>query len=435
MQDEREAAYPHLSSLARRKNGRKRARSSSPTSSPMGKTNSPVVNIKQLAQALKSPHPDPTLDLWDRYTLGGSGADAGRHNATGTGLNALFATGSPRPVGRNVGSTPQKESALRRSITSRGLHFNKRRKTDMQDETPTATGRGATSKYSLVTSLLDSVTSSMQDTQENENSSPLMDRGNLQQDVQGEPAGSPSPRKKTRSSLPSSPPCSRRSQSKHTEGETAHPVQETASPLGPINEFGDDDFDDDVFMAIDAQVGAATTSASSGLDDSTTGVQQSSDPGELAERPDSRKSPRNSPRKTPYLPQGTPCAKASSALASDDYGLDDDDIDDDTLMELADQVAPVNSSVPASLDQGGKQAHTNTAHPLSTAGANPAPDDVLFDDDFGDDADWDAVELAATQAATSQPPKSQSAPRTSNVSGSIPVCHHGRPEGPVKKVY
>lgn len=425
MQDEREAVYTHLSELARRKKGKKRARSSSPTSSPMGKTNSPVVNVKKLAQALKSPHPDPTLDLWDRYTLGGVGGDAVSQDGSGVGLSDLFATGSPRPAGRNVGATPQKESALRRSITSRGLNFNKRRKIEAEEDTPTNAGREGASKYSLVTSLLDSVTSSMQDPQ-NEESSPLFNKENPGDEQEEGRPGSPSPRKRMRGSPPSSPPCLTSSRENPTEAETADPGQATTSPPDPADEYGDDDFDD-VFMAIDAQVKAAPV-VSSGHP-----PRPPPDAVEPAERQQPRKSPRKSPRKNVHPPPQTiNPAQAALAAPSDDYGIDDDDLDDDTLMELADQAAPTNSSGPAPLASGGPNLHSKNQ---PTAETNPTVDDDILDDDFGDDADWDAVELAATQAAVSQPSRSQHAPTPSNVPGSIPVCHHGRPEGPVYKIY
>src|SRR5699024_618799 len=112
---------------------RKRARSSSPISSPMGKASSPIINVKKLAQALKSPHPDPTLELWDRYTLSGAG-EATPHDTSAAGLNDMFETSSPRPVGRNPNVTPQRESALRRAITSSRLNFNKRRKIEVEED-------------------------------------------------------------------------------------------------------------------------------------------------------------------------------------------------------------------------------------------------------------------------------------------------------------
>lgn len=414
MQDDREAVFPHLSGLARRKKGRKRARSSSPTSSPMSKTDSPVVNIKKLAQALKSPHPDPTLDLWDRYTLGGVGGATDSQDGSGMGLHDLFATGSPRPAGRTAGVTPQAESSLRRAVPSSRLHFNKRRKLEPEEETPTDAGRGGASKYSLVTSLLDSVTSSMQEPQGNQGSSPLLNKENARQGSPRGSAGSPSPRKRTRASPPSSPPCSIQPRNERAGSEAADIAPKpTGLPIS-TDEFGDDDFDDELFMDIDAQVGATT-------------AQAAPDTMKPAERPQPRKSPRKSPRKNVYPPpRAMPPAQAASAAAAEDVDFDDDDLDDDALMELADQAAPANSSIPAPLGSGPRTKQTDAP---AAADASLLVEDDMDEDDFGDDADWDAVELAATQAAPSQPPRSQYAPRTSGGSSSIPVRHHGRPEG------
>lgn len=429
MQDEREVIYPHLSDLARRRRGKKRARSSSPTSSPMGKTSSPIINVKKLAQALKSPHPDPTLELWDRYTLSGVG-ETTPHNPATVDLNDLFATSSPKPAGRNPNATPQKESALRRAITSSRLNFNKRRKIEVEEDVPEDT-EGAASKFSLVTSLLDSVTSSIQEPQENQEPSPLSNKENARQDPQRDPERSPSPRKRMRSSPPSSPPCSKNPRTEQAETEAAGLSLAAPNTAGPIEDFGDDDFDDDIFMAIDAQVGNTPVMSRGDSRGVAITAQPAPDPVNPPEQPQPRRSPRKSPRKNNYPPhQAMPPAQAAAAVAVDDYGLDDDDIDDDTLMDLADQAAPTNSAVPGSLGSAVSSASEAHAPAPAATGINlPAEDDMFDDDDFGDDADWDAAELAATQAVASQPPKSQTGHRTSNVAGSIHVCHHGRPEG------
>lgn len=429
MQDEREIIYPHLSDLARRRRGKKRARSSSPTSSPMAKTSSPIINVKKLAQALKSPHPDPTLELWDRYTLSGVG-ETTPHNASTAGLDDLFATSSPRPVGRNPNATPQKESTLRRAIMSSRLDFNKRRKIEVDEDAPGDT-RGAASKFSLVTSLLDSVTSSIQEPQENQEASPLSNKENTRQDSGSDSEKSPSPRKRMRSSPPSSPPCSKSSRAAQAEAEAASLDLAPPNIAGPIDDFGDDDFDDDIFTAIDTQVGNTPVMSCGDARGAAVADQPAPDPVKPTAQPQPRRSPRKSPRKDVYPPQAMPPAQAAAAVAVDDYGLDDDDIDDDTLMELADQAAPTNPAVPVSLSSKIRNApKAHAAHAPATAGTNVFTEDGMFDDnEFGDDADWDAVELAATQAAASQPSEAQPGPGTSNLAGSIPVCHHGQPEG------
>ena len=400
----------------------------------MGKTSSPIINVKKLAQALKSPHPDPTLELWDRYTLSGA-EKTSPHNASTAGVNDLFATSSPRLVGRNPNATPQKESALRRAITSSRLNFNKRRKVEVEEDSPADT-RGAASKFSLVTSLLDSVTSSIQEPRENQDASPLSDKENNRHDQERNPEKSPSPRKRMRSSPPSSPPRSNSPRTAQAEAEEAGLELAPPDTVGPVDDFGDDDFDDDIFMAIDAQIGNTPVMPCGGARGAINTDQPAPDPVKPMEQLQLRRSPRKSPRKNTYpRPQAKLPTQAAAAVAVDDYGLDDDDIDDNTLMELADQAAPTttNSAVPVSLGsktRSAQNAHAPHAPALTTAGTSlPAEDDMFDDDDFGDDADWDAVELAATQAVASQPLKSQTGPRASNVAGSTPVCHHGQPEG------
>ncbi|CAI4219897.1 unnamed protein product [Parascedosporium putredinis] len=382
LQDDRELYMP-LGGVVRRRKGRKRARSSSPTSSPITKVNSPAVNIKKLAQALRSPHPDPTLELWDRYTFKGGIRDGSPQERGGGDLADFLVASSPRPPAEGVGMTPQRESALRRAVASSRLHFNKRRKVEA-DGSPTymTGGGGGPSKYSLVTSLLDSVTSSMQEAPQNQDQSPLHLR-----EGQANPTrhDSPSPQPKQLSA----------SAGGHTQLPTAD------------NDYDDDDFDDDMLMEIDASIESAGISASH-----TT-------PKQAARAPS--RSPRKSPRKQTNPPK-TPAAanilddQEDGNDDDDDYGLDD--IDDDVFV-LAEQ-AVVKEPVPVvEVDLVSQWGHA------------PAPEksvvveEDLLDDDLGDDDDWNAVELAATQAAASQA-VFQDIPKLSNAVGSIPRAQKSR---------
>ncbi|KXJ89745.1 hypothetical protein Micbo1qcDRAFT_165090, partial [Microdochium bolleyi] len=71
--DARQGPQVSYSPIVPRRRNRKRARSSSPTSSPASssKVTTPAVNVKQLSRALKSPHADPAMELWDRFSLSG----------------------------------------------------------------------------------------------------------------------------------------------------------------------------------------------------------------------------------------------------------------------------------------------------------------------------------------------------------------------------
>jgi DNA replication ATP-dependent helicase Dna2 len=421
IQDERDAAYPHLSDLARRKNGRKRARSSSPISSPLSKSNSPAINFKKLAQALRSPHADPTLELWDRYTTAGGVAETGTRDVSAARGGGLYVTSSPKPPANGPDTAPHKQPALRRTVASTRLQFNKRRKLDHEEDAPADAKMGASSKYSLMTSLLDSVTSSMQD----QEPSPLSNRERLAQTTPVPLPESPSPRKRTR---PSGSPSLPRSAAPGTE----QVVAETGKMNGEVpphpaeSDYDDDDFDDDIFMAIDAQIGSAPLNPG--------GAAQNPAGSGFAQPTALKTPPRNPPRRSPRknLPvQAEPAARAPVASAppySDDYGLDDDDLDDNTLMQIADQATLVNPPARPPLESTTGNASAVHKQTRGTTEPRPAAEEDLLDDDFGDDADWDAVELAATQAVASQP-KSQHTPRPSNVAGSNTVCHHAQLRG------
>ncbi|KAK8111452.1 DNA replication factor Dna2-domain-containing protein [Apiospora kogelbergensis] len=87
-----------LSPMLPRKKGKKRARSSSPVSSPAAKSksNTPAMDVKRLCAALKSPHPDPALELWDRFSMTNSSA-ATPLGATHPDLANMMVSSSPRP--------------------------------------------------------------------------------------------------------------------------------------------------------------------------------------------------------------------------------------------------------------------------------------------------------------------------------------------------
>ncbi|KAM0426761.1 hypothetical protein ACHAPT_008077 [Fusarium lateritium] len=271
-----------LSPMMSRK-GRKRARSSSPVSSPAGEK-TPSVNVRKLAQALKSPHADPTLQLWDRYSLNTEDASG----LTNPALAQLMVSSSPRPK--------PNEANLRRAISC-GLNWPKRRRVERSTSGSFNSEKEMEAKSSLVTALLDTVTSSI--------------NGNDQ---------SPSPKKRRICAT------------------------STGSPRlkdGPASDYGDDDFDDfddDTIMQLEATINATQLEAK-------------------AEPP--APEPETRPDEEP------------EAGKLDEF----DDLDDDIFDDAEDLLTSV------------EQAQTTTVDP-----------DDEFGDPFGGDFDFEAVELAATQA-------------------------------------
>ncbi|KAH7312326.1 hypothetical protein B0I35DRAFT_53044 [Stachybotrys elegans] len=163
MWDNNDTSHVSTFSPMMHRRGRKRARSSSPVSSPLNdKLNTPVVNVKKLTKALRSPHADPTLELWDRYSLNAdSTTPTGIANPA---LAQLMVSSSPQPL---KGSSPQWGDGQLRRTASGGLSWPKRRKLEKtklgMQSSAEQRDLEAASKSSLVRALLDTVTSSMHD--------------------------------------------------------------------------------------------------------------------------------------------------------------------------------------------------------------------------------------------------------------------------------
>jgi len=418
----RDTIYHNMSDLVRHKRGKKRARSSSPTSSPSDKTAaSPAVNIQKLSQALKSPHTDPTLELWDRYTT--TTRDSTQHiESAGKFSDMMLISSSPKPASSG---TPRKADAgLRRTIPSSRLNF-KRRRIEIDDGSPLGSGAGSSSKYSLVTSLLDSV-ASMQE-------SPLRMVECASQAVENHEASqgnldeSPSPPKRSRPSLHHVPrmaalkpeaasnvaaarPSAGVAPGQEIVTDQQKPVQKTGS------DYGDDDFDDAMMIEIETRiaqsqavsceptqtqrkdkvpvVGTGIVANPISIYSSVGGIRSKefgdgdeefweAAVAEIKGRAASAGKPSQEPNH--QSGQGTDCN------AKSDYGLEDwDDIDDNALIELVAPVGNTSSIENESLmrDMGGNE-EVRELH-----------DTTLLDDD--DDIDWDAVEKGVSQALPMQ---------------------------------
>ncbi|CAF3631406.1 hypothetical protein QX201_012948 [Fusarium graminearum] len=327
-----------LSPMLTRK-GRKRARSSSPVSSPIAeKPNTPSVNVKKLAQALKSPHADPTLELWDRYSLNGTDtADTPLGLANPT-LAQLIVSSSPRPNRPAAG-----EASLRRTISC-GLNWPKRRRTERSTSGLSSEKEELeASKSSLVTALLDTVTSSINGQSEETQDTPE----------------SPSPKKRRVCATSSGSPVQLKPQPRpqpqilpppmqapeQRQGRSPTPIKVTgpaASSDYGDDEF-DDEFDDDTIMQLEASMTATQTEME--------------------------------PQPKAATPKNTLQDEVDDKL--DEF----EDLDDDIFNEAEDFITTDSQQVP--------QALTTKTDDL----------DEDFGDVFEEDFDFEAVELAATQAA------------------------------------
>ncbi|KAK8037880.1 hypothetical protein PG994_014647 [Apiospora phragmitis] len=356
-----------LSPMLTRKKGKKRARSSSPVSSPAAKSksNTPAMDVKKLCEALKSPHPDPALELWDRFSMTNSSAATPLGGAAHPALANMMVSSSPRPSKFLAGANPPpSDGGLRRAISC-GSHWPKRRRTERGEYRPSCISTVAEgspsggSKSSMVNTLLENMTGEL-----NKSSA-----SQLHQD----PSRSPSPRKKRqRPEAASASPPKLSSQSSTV---SRHQDAETSS------DYGDDDFDD-VLMELDATMPPTDNNCLEAV--------------------------------MPQPDTGPTSAVVPSVLEQTLFDDDDDandfgDVDDDVFAAAENLVVQAESShVPRNNSCNVLEEGAQVQQPLSAGEVQDVGEDA-FGDDFGVDFDFEAAEIAATQSA-----------KQSNVSGSFP---------------
>ena len=323
-----------MSPLLPRK-GRKRARSSSPLSSPASKLATPAVDVKKLAQVLKTPRADPALELWDRFSV--PGVNASPSGLTNPLLAQLLISSSPRP--KDGITALGSERSLRKAISC-GANWPKRRKADRVESSmgdASAAKSHPDSKLSMVSALLETVDGEIKKSkpaspQERppQRRSPRLQESARQSPLRPRPGSSPLAKKSTRS----------------IGGESIVERDKASS------DYGDDDFDDETLLGLDASILVEG-------DDSTLAV-----------------SSEESNQQAPALRKG----------ADDDFGDFDDDFFDGADDLIAEAEAKHASQNPFQGQQQPKPAEAWDG------------DDDVYGDDF-DDVDLDAVELAATQSA------------------------------------
>ena len=336
-----------LSPLLPRK-GRKRARSSSPISSPATKCATPAVDVKKLAQVLKTPRADPALELWDRFAVPGSNASPS--GLTNPLIAQLMVSSSPRPL--RDGSAPGSERPLRKAVSC-GANWPKRRKMERFDS-DSGDVPGGKAKSSMVSDLLETVngeitrstSAKVQTQQQRKLSSPKTHSAQMSPtDVQSYVEHSPC------RPQPGSSPLANKSSRGNVRSDSAT----TAAPADkPSSDYGDDDFDEETIMQLDASIHLAEG-------DDFTLVESSSDQAPLAPK-----------------------------ICEDDFG----DLDDDLFDGVEDLVAEVEAN---QMSQHNFQGQQHTKPALKGGGVD---DDAYGDDDDFGDVDFDAIELAATQAAS-----------------------------------
>ncbi|KAK3402247.1 hypothetical protein B0T20DRAFT_135208 [Sordaria brevicollis] len=333
------------------KHGKRRARSSSPVSSPAAKFTTPHVALKRVAATSNTPHADPASDMWTRFSSDATEASPSSHK------NPLFAqlmaSSSPRP--QSV------DRSLKKSVSC-GSAWPKRRRTICPDEeqiafTQDTPGR---KKTSLLSDILQSVDGKLKPT-----SAPAQAKK-----FPSPKKKSPSKRQTSSQTIPdqSSSP-SRKKAERHTTEAAVSNLPEKAS-----SDYGDDDFDfdDDTLLELDASfLGRGEGSTLIASDAVSPAPQESS----------------------------------KTAADKDEFGDLDDDIFDGAedlvaQVESATQQPTVRLSPRKRFSPQKRQSPRKRQSPKKLPQQVTVDEDDEFGDDFGDDFDFDAVEMAATQHAS-----------------------------------
>ncbi|KAI1118620.1 hypothetical protein F5Y14DRAFT_221498 [Nemania sp. NC0429] len=340
-----------------RKRGSKRARSSSPVSSPAAASTSVASagHVRRLSAALKSPRADPTVDLWDRFSLGGSTATTPL-GQTNPALAQVLVSSSPQPS--KMPSAGRGEGGLRRTISC-GASWPKRRRVERTDTMPimSVTAEGSpsnNSKSSMVNALLKSVTGELNRSKATR----------TQLDV----LKSPSPRKRryTPADRLSGSPKRPSSPSKSTSGAVG--ASRAAPTADNSSDYGDDDFDDDTLMSLDANISTA-----------------------LERQSQAQQSQETAPTKQIAEPDST---EQGQGTRLDEFA----DMDDDIFADAGDLLSQIDSACNVAQLATASQAPVSASVAPQEPVAGDMPDDP-YGDDFGGDFDFEAAEIAATQSS------------------------------------
>ncbi|KAI0204484.1 hypothetical protein F4808DRAFT_343839 [Astrocystis sublimbata] len=347
-----------------RKRGSKRARSSSPVSSPAAacsKSMIPRLGVSN-ASALQSPRADPSIELWDRFSLSGSAATTPLGAANPT-LASFMVSSSPQPKSGGLG---RGEAGLRRAISC-GTIWPKRRRVERSEAAPAPSvvvqgGPSHNSKSSMVNALLESVTGELNRSK----------AAQTRLDV----LRSPSPQKTLTNPAHhlSGSPRQRLSPSKSTFDQRPGAVDVSKGTGADDNssDYGDDDFDDDTLMSLDVDVNPPLAQTSPAT-----------------------------------LPPSQECAfkqatTSNPSTAGGNTMLDEfADLDDDIFADAGELLSQIESAC----ENGQPTTTSHSCVPGNTFAKNTVPDEPtedMYGDDFGGDFDFEAAEIAATQS-TKQP--------------------------------
>lgn len=424
------------------KQGRKRARSSSPLSSSQNETSNHFPSKKQsfdlqtLQKTLKTPQADPAGDLWARYALKTGGVRDGSPTRNETNFTELLRSSSPQTPGSH--SKKRELGGLRRAISCanewptsaakrRRLNHSGSQNQALCDLHPVE--RTENAKMSRVSLLVEQVQNALlrsrtRDVKGKQNleSSPLPDKGTAINQSQSSPTSGThghTDQKQALANLEHSDTIA--------EAELQVAQNECSHGLEKGSEFEDDDFDDDELLEvvhaslapeqpIDTHVVNNVRTAPSKQTSAETG-------------PACSKSPVPPKIKSEYVIKKTKPgrldASAGKVEAPDIFkapsSLHDDFEDDDDDMSAADieslvAVYDLQPRSPPKRGQKSSMPQESTRKPLTELdGANKSTTvtetrivpkkkniiEVSSDEEFGEEADFD--DIVAQCTAASQP--------------------------------
>ncbi|ERF76175.1 hypothetical protein EPUS_01509 [Endocarpon pusillum Z07020] len=396
--------------------GKKRARSSSPTTSSQNQKSTrsnaqETLDLKILHESLKTPQNDPALDLWARYT----DASLTKKDADGNALPAFahLMTSSPQTPSTANG----KDGGLRRSISC-GIEWpvSKAKKRKLNQEA--AEGRlkdvFEASKTDIIgpkKSKASRITLLMEKLQENSRKVPQIE-------VSGPSSSSPLPDRIGLSTVPLLSPVSRRfaAQQEYDEavttegnGQTMHdmPAQQHDDPGSRSSEFGDEDLALDVLEAVEQSAGTQVALSATGKQGCESLTRMENITRQIHAGPGHQSSPpQSSYRRCPeiLLPrsevQGGVDNRASANVTPSAFNGDDDDDEfgdgSDDNGVLADLAARFDTQ--QSTGDPPRQTHVKQILVQQDVGYNNNPttaqaaddDDDTYDDD-GDDDLWNQI--------------------------------------------